>query len=115
VEIKHSPWNPTARRFSLLPLPIGRWLKVQAPQGLAAFIVMLVFVATLAWGYLQSLATVRIIVDGTALTLHTNQTSVANVLRDAGVTTWSQDRVIPPLDTPIEDGDAIRVDHVRWW
>jgi len=113
VEIKHSPWNPTSRRLNLPPLLVWRWLKVQAPQGLAAFIMMLVLVATLAWGYLQSLATVRIIVDGTALTLHTNQTSVASVLRDAGVTTWPQDRVIPPLDTPIEDGDAIRVDHAR--
>jgi uncharacterized protein YabE (DUF348 family) len=112
VEIKHSPWNPNARRFSLPP-PVWRWLNGQAPQGLAAFIVMLVLVAALAWGYLQSLASVRIIVDGTARNLHTNQTSVATVLRDAGVKTWPQDRIVPPLDTPIEDGDAIRVDHAR--
>ena len=113
MEIKHSPWDPNTRRFSLPPLPVGHWLNRQAPQGLAAFVVTLVFVAALAWGYLHSLATVRIIVDGTARTLHTNQTSVANVLRDAGVTTWPQDRIVPPLDTPIEDGDAIRVDHAR--
>lgn len=84
-----------------------------APQGLVALVVTLVLVATLMWGYLQSLASVRIIVDGTARNLRTNQTSVANVLRDAGVKTWPQDRVIPPMDTPIEDGDAIRVDHAR--
>jgi uncharacterized protein YabE (DUF348 family) len=97
----------------LSPLPIWRWLSKQAPQGLAAFIIMLVLVAVLAWGYLQSLASVRIIVDGTARYLRTNQTSVATILRDAGVKIWPQDRVIPPLDTPIEDGDAIRVDHAR--
>ena len=74
---------------------------------------LLVLVAALAWSYLQSLASVRIIVDGTARTLRTNQTRVANVLRDAGVKTWPQDRVIPPMHTPIEDGDAIRVDHAR--
>lgn len=113
MEIQHSPWNPNARRFSWPPLPIWRWLNEQAPQGLAAFVVLLVLVAALAWGYLQSLASVRIIVDGTARVLRTNQTSVANVLRDAGVKTWPQDRIIPPMDTPIEDGDAIRVDHAR--
>ena len=74
---------------------------------------LLVLVAALAWSYLQSLASVRIIVDGTARTLRTNQTRVANVLRDAGVKTWPEDRVIPPMNTPIEDGDAIRVDHAR--
>jgi uncharacterized protein YabE (DUF348 family) len=75
--------------------------------------VLLVLVAALAWSYFQSLASVRIIVDGTSRTLRTNQTNVANVLHDAGVKTWPQDRVIPPMNTPIEDGDAIRVDHAR--
>jgi len=75
--------------------------------------VLLVFVAALAWSYFQSLASVRIIVDGTASTLRTNQTKVVDVLHDAGVKTWPQDRVIPPMNTPIEDGDAIRVDHAR--
>jgi uncharacterized protein YabE (DUF348 family) len=113
VEIKHSPWDPSARRASLSSLPVWRLLNKQAPQGLAAFVVMFVLAAALAWGYSESLATVRVIVDGASHSLRTNQTSVATVLRDAGIKTWPQDRVIPPLDTPIEDGDAIRVDHAH--
>ena len=26
---------------------------------------------------------------------------------------YPEDRVVPPLDAPVEDGDAIRVDHAR--
>jgi uncharacterized protein YabE (DUF348 family) len=113
VDTKHSPWDPGARRSTLSPLPVWRLLNQHAPQELAAFVVMLVLVTALAWGYFASLATVRVIVDGVSRNLRTNQTSVATVLRDAGVKTWPQDRVIPPLDTPIEDGDAIRVDHAH--
>lgn len=74
---------------------------------------MLLLLAGLIWGYVQSLAAVRIIVDGKSSVIRTNQATVANVLRDAGVKLNPEDRVVPPLTMWIEDGDAIRVDHAR--
>jgi uncharacterized protein YabE (DUF348 family) len=108
MELKRSYWDPGTRRFSLPPLSIR-----QAPPGLVAFVAMLIFSAVLIWGYVQSLASVRIIVDGKSSIIHTNQPTVAAVLRDAGVKLYPEDRIIPPLTTSVEDGDAIRVDHAR--
>lgn len=103
MEHEHDFRNPHTRRFVLPPLP----------QGGATFVACLVFALLLVWGYVESLATVRIIVDGQSLTIHTNQATVANVLRDAGIKLQREDRIVPPLTTPIENGDAIRVDHAR--
>lgn len=115
MEPIHSPWNPSKYRSSLPPWSLwgvlrGAW---QAPQGLATFVVLAILAGTLVWGYAQSLASVRIIVDGKSSYIHTNQATVANVLRDAGVKLNPEDRIIPPLTTMVEDGDAIRVDHAR--
>jgi uncharacterized protein YabE (DUF348 family) len=74
---------------------------------------MMVLVAVLVYSYVQSLAAVRIIVDGKSRVMRTNQSTVANVLRDAGVKLLPEDRVVPPLAMLVEDGDAIRVDHAR--
>jgi uncharacterized protein YabE (DUF348 family) len=74
---------------------------------------MLILVVALAWNYVQSLAVVRIIEDGKSRTVHTNQATVATVLRDAGVKLYPEDRVVPPLTMWMENGDAIRVDHAR--
>ena len=74
---------------------------------------MMLLVAVLTWNYVQSLAAVRVIVDGKSRIVRTNQATVATVLRDAGVQLYPEDRVVPPLTLWIEDGDAIRVDHAR--
>ncbi len=72
-----------------------------------------VLLAFLMVGYVQSLTTVRLVVDGKLRIIRTNQATVANVLRDAGVKLYPEDRVIPPLDMSIEEGDTIHVDHAR--
>ncbi len=74
---------------------------------------MAVILAAMVGGYVRSLPTLRIAVDGQLREVRTNQTSVASVLRDVGVTLYPQDRVVPPLDATIEEGEAIRVDHAR--
>jgi uncharacterized protein YabE (DUF348 family) len=78
-----------------------------------AFVALMAVSAAMVWGYVQSLSTVRIVVDGTVKSVHTNQATVASILHDAGVTVYPEDRVVPPLDTLVEDGEAIRVDHAR--
>ena len=113
MNLNHSPWDPEARRFSLPTLPVWRLLTWQPPQGLIAFVAMLAIAAAMAWGYVQSLATVRVVVDGTLQIVHTNQTVVEAILRDAGIPVYPEDRVAPPPETSIEDGEAIRVDHAR--
>ena len=113
VDIERSPWISNTRRAKLPSLSVWRLLTWQAPQGLIAFVVMAAILAAMVGGYVRSLPTLRIAVDGQLREVRTNQTTVASVLRDAGVTLYPQDRVVPPLDATIEEGEAIRVDHAR--
>lgn len=113
MNLNHSPWDPESRRFSLPPLPVWRLLTWQAPQGLIALAAMAALAAAMAWGYVQSLATVRVVVDGTIRTIRTNQVTAAAILRDADVELYPEDRVSPPLYALVEDGEAIRVEHAR--
>jgi len=101
------------RRFSLPPLPVWRLLTWRPPQGLTAFAAILIIAAAMALGYVQSLVPVRIVVDGKMRTVHTNQITVAAILRDAGIEIFPEDRVVPPPETWIEEGEAIHVDHAR--
>jgi resuscitation-promoting factor RpfB len=113
MNLNHSPWDPESRRFSLPPLPVWRLLTWHAPQGLIALVAMTALALAMVWGYVQSLATVRVVVDGTIRTIRTNQVTVAAVLRDADVKLYPEDRVSPLLYAPVEDGEAIRVEHAR--
>lgn len=78
-----------------------------------AFVALMAILAAMVWGYVQSLSAVQIVVDGVVMRVHTNQATVATILHDAGVTVYPEDRVAPPLNTLIEDGDGIRVDRAR--
>jgi uncharacterized protein YabE (DUF348 family) len=113
VDIERSPWISNTRRAKLPSLSVWQLLTWQAPQGLIAFVVMAAILAAMVGGYVRSLPTLRIAVDGQLREVRTNQTTVASVLRDAGVTLYPEDRVAPPLDATIEEGEAIRVDHAR--
>ncbi len=65
------------------------------------------------FGYLRTLVPVTLQVDGATYTFRTHQTTVESVLREANLTTSAEDRVVPPLATPIEAGDIIQVQYAR--
>jgi len=113
MNLNHSPFDPDARRLSLPPLPVWRLLTWQAPHGLVAFVAMVAIAIVMVWVYVQSLSTVRVVVDGATRTIHTNQATVAAILHDASIQVYPEDRVVPSLEAPVEDGEAIRVDHAR--
>ena len=113
VDIERSPWTLDTRRVGPPSLSVWRLLTWQAPQGLIAFVVMAAILAAMVGGYLRSLPALQIAVDGQLRVVRTNQTLVASVLRDAGVTLYPEDRVVPPLDATVEEGEVIRVNHAR--
>jgi uncharacterized protein YabE (DUF348 family) len=113
VDIEHSPWTLDTRRAGPPSLSVWRLLTWQAPQGLIAFVAMAAILAAMVGGYVRSLPALQVAVDGQFRVVRTNQTLVASVLRDAGVKLYPEDRVVPPLDATVEEGEVIRVNHAR--
>lgn len=64
-------------------------------------------------GYLSTRIQVDIYDDGRRLVWRTHQTSVAAVLREAGIEPGPEDTVSPGLATAVQDGDVIRVLRAR--
>jgi uncharacterized protein YabE (DUF348 family) len=56
---------------------------------------------------------VTVSVDGFEETVHTFRASVAHLLADLGVRVRSEDRVTPPLDSPLAPGMAVAVERAR--
>ncbi len=69
--------------------------------------------ASLILGYLRTLTPVRLHVDGRVRTIHTHQTTVEAVLRDAGIRLLPPDRVEPPLETRLQRNMDIFVIRAR--
>ena len=91
-----------SRRRSAVP--------VKAVIALAALVLAF---AALAVGYNLRLRTITLVVDGQPLAIRSNQNTVGDVLRDAGLTLYPEDRVTPALGDRVEEIDTIDVAHAR--
>lgn len=68
----------------------------------------------MAAGYYATLVPVTVVVDGQARMVHTNQRSVENILREAGVKIEEDDIVGPTLNSELADNQStIIVQHAR--
>ena len=56
---------------------------------------------------------VTLVIDGATTTFETPLLTVAALLDARGVTLAADDRVMPPLDTPLNDGDEIAIQRVQ--
>jgi len=90
--------------------PLQRWLS----RGFLSVFSVVILLGVMAVGYYATLAPVTIIVDGQARTVHTNQRSVENILREAGVKIEADDIVGPVLTAALaDDQSTIIVQHAR--
>jgi uncharacterized protein YabE (DUF348 family) len=81
--------------------------------GLLSAPVFLALAALLIVGYQRTLMRVTLIADGQERTLRTHQTTVEAVLREAGLTLHSEDRVEPALQESVFAGDSIFVQRAH--
>ncbi|HTP07676.1 MAG TPA: ubiquitin-like domain-containing protein [Anaerolineae bacterium] len=80
---------------------------------MSAFTIV-VLLGVMAAGYYATLTPVTVIVDGQARTIKTNQRSVENILREAGVKIEADDIVGPALTAALtDDQSTIIVQHAR--
>jgi len=87
---------------------IVRW---RLRKRLLALVAMLSLAGILALGYLQTQIQVTLMAGGYPEFFHTHQTSVAALLKEAGLEIHPKDIVSPGLQTSIADGDVI---SIRW-
>lgn len=69
----------------------------------------LIGIAAMGWGYLYTLKPVTLQIDEQTRTVLSNQTTVAGVLNDAGVSLAPEDQVFPALDAPVPGDQPIAV------
>jgi uncharacterized protein YabE (DUF348 family) len=90
--------------------PLQRWLS----RGFLSVFSLVILLGVMAAGYYATLSPVTIIVDGQARTVKTNQRSVENILREAGVKIEEGDIVGPSLTAALaDDQSTIIVQHAR--
>src|SRR5512136_1456013 len=90
--------------------PLQRWLS----RGFLSLFSIVILLGVMAAGYYATLAPVTIVVDGQARTVKTNQRSVENILREAGVKIEADDIVGPALTAALaDDQSTIIVQHAR--
>lgn len=93
-----------------LALSVFRW---RPGAWLLGLLLAVALGRALTEGYLSTRIQVYIHDGGQRLTWRTHQTSVAAVLREAGVELGAEDIVSPELASPAHDGDVIRVLRAR--
>jgi uncharacterized protein YabE (DUF348 family) len=90
--------------------PLQRWLS----RGFLSVFSIVILLGVMAAGYYATLSPVTIVVDGQARTVKTNQRSVENILREAGVKIEEDDIVGPSLTATLaDDQSTIIVQHAR--
>ncbi len=73
-----------------------------------------IVLGAMAFGYLATLTPITLVVDGQVRTLRTNQHTVENILREAGMTIAPEDMVGPNLNASlVGDQSTIIVQHAR--
>jgi uncharacterized protein YabE (DUF348 family) len=83
------------------------------PKAAIAVAALALAFGAMAAGYNQRLKAVTLVVDGQPLAIRSNQNTVGGVLRDAGLTLYPEDRVVPALEDPVEEIDTIDIAHAR--
>ncbi len=90
--------------------PLQRWLS----RGFLSVFSLVILLGVMAAGYYATLTPVTVIVDGQVHTVKTNQRSVENILREAGVKIEEGDIVGPSLMAALaDDQSTIIVQHAR--
>lgn len=100
-----APPAPTSAPQKPPTAPAGRGrVGAQARRSLALLLVL-----GMAVPFVLAADRVQVAVDGEALALRTYEATVDDVLDQAGVEVGAHDRVVPPLDAPVDDGMQIEV------
>ncbi len=90
--------------------PLQRWLS----RGFLYAFSVVILLGVMAAGYYATLTPITLVVDGYAHTVRTNQRSIENILREAGVKTEAGDIVGPALGAALaDDQSTIIVQHAR--
>jgi len=82
-------------------------------QAVLALVAMFGLLGVMAAGYAGMLTPVTLVVDGEARAVHTNQTTVEAVLRDAGIAVFPEDRVQPARDAEVAANATIAIARAR--
>ena len=88
------------------------WIRRLANHGFGLLVALGAIVALTA-GYRATLTPVTVVIDGDARTLRTHQPTLEMLLSDLELSLREEDRVDPPLDTPLEPEMEIRIDHAH--
>ena len=78
-----------------------------------ALLLAVLAISGLTAGYRATATQVTLTVDGEARQVYTHQPTVDLLLRDRGIALRTEDWITPALDTPLESGTEIRVDHAQ--
>ncbi len=81
-------------------------------RGVALLLAILALTG-LAAGYQATLTPITLVVDGEARTVRTHQPTVELLLADLGMALRPEDRVSPPLETPLTPEMVVEIDHAR--
>jgi len=80
---------------------------------LLAFAGLLVLLSAMALGYTCTLRSIQVEIDGRTLLLRTHLPTVGEALAEARLHLQPEDRLEPPLDTPVRPGLVVRVQRAR--
>ncbi|HEY4689613.1 MAG TPA: ubiquitin-like domain-containing protein [Anaerolineae bacterium] len=83
------------------------------PQTVLAVVMLFGVFGAMAAGYAGRLNAVTLIVDGEPRSVRTNQTTVENVLREAGIALYPEDRVQPAPDARVTSDATIQIARAR--
>jgi uncharacterized protein YabE (DUF348 family) len=89
-------------------LTMPRWL-----QGALALALVIGSLVGLALGLIQTGSPLVVTVDGHRYAVRTHATTVGEALRRAGFALYQEDRVSPPLESPLQPGVEIQVQRAR--
>ena len=111
---RRSPEAPTPRRPASIESLVRLWrsLDLSDPRR-RAFAALGVLVLTLAIGYVASLRTLRVQVDGRMLTLRTHVPTVGEALAEARIHLEPEDQVRPAVETAVAEAPLITVLRAR--
>ncbi|MDI7277596.1 MAG: ubiquitin-like domain-containing protein, partial [Anaerolineae bacterium] len=93
--------------------PGGAGLRPWLRRTLIAWAGLVLLLGAMALGYACTLRPVWVDLDGQTLLLRTHLPTVGEALAEARITLQPEDRVEPPLDTPIERGVRVHIQRAR--
>ena len=100
-----------ARRLRRRILGVRR--RSRQRQSLLAFVGLLLLLGAMAVGYTCTLRSIQVDVDGQTLLLRTHLPTVGEALAEARIHLQPEDRVEPPLGTPVEAGLHVHIQRAR--